>query len=112
MFPHCACDSRKGGHVIAIVSHECFKLQACSYEGLPEVGLDVMFKSASTQMQNGMKQSQVIEFSWRDIKNYSTDEEGISFSFEHQKEGKKPRMIRICTCFVSFYINILIFFTI
>lgn len=82
VFPHCACDSRKGGHVIAIVSHECFKLQACSYEGLPE--------------------SQVIEFSWRDIKNYSTDEEGISFSFEHQKEGKKPRMIRICTSFFAY----------
>lgn len=36
-FPHCSCDSRKDGHVIAIVGIKCFKLQACKEDGVPEV---------------------------------------------------------------------------
>jgi hypothetical protein len=37
MFPHCACDSRKDGHVIAIAGSSCFKLQACKTDGTLEV---------------------------------------------------------------------------
>ena len=36
-FPHCPCDSRKQGHVIAIVSPNSFKLQACTEDGTLEV---------------------------------------------------------------------------
>lgn len=36
-FPHCVCDSRKEGHVIAIVGFKCFKLQACKEDGTQEV---------------------------------------------------------------------------
>ena len=36
-FPHCPCDSRKEGHVIAIVGRNCFKLQACKTDGTIEV---------------------------------------------------------------------------
>ena len=36
-FPHCACDARKDGHVIAIVALDAFKLQACREDGTPEV---------------------------------------------------------------------------
>ena len=36
-FPHCPCDSRKEGHVIAIVGRSCFKLQACKADGAVEV---------------------------------------------------------------------------
>ena len=36
-FPHCGCDSRKGGHVIPVVSFESFKLQACKEDGTLEV---------------------------------------------------------------------------
>lgn len=36
-FPHCACDARRDGHVIAVVSYEAFKLQACREDGTPEV---------------------------------------------------------------------------
>lgn len=38
-FPHCPCDSRKDGHVIAIIAREAFKLKACKNDGTPEVGL-------------------------------------------------------------------------
>merc|ERR1712117_536143 len=34
--PHCACDSRKEGRVIPIVSFEGFKLQACKEDGTEE----------------------------------------------------------------------------
>lgn len=37
VFPHCACDSRKDGHVIAEIGFECFKLHACKNDGTPEV---------------------------------------------------------------------------
>ena len=37
VFPHCACDSRKEGRVIPIVSFEGFKLQACKEDGTEEV---------------------------------------------------------------------------
>ena len=37
VFPHCGCDSRKGGHVIAIIGEQCLKLQACKEDGTPEV---------------------------------------------------------------------------
>ena len=36
-FPHCVCDSRKDGHVIAVVGLQCFQLQACEVDGTPEV---------------------------------------------------------------------------
>ena len=36
-FPHCACDARKDGHVIAIAATTSFKLQACKEDGSPEV---------------------------------------------------------------------------
>lgn len=41
VFPHCACDSRKDGHVICIIGSENFKLQACKNDGTPEVIFDL-----------------------------------------------------------------------
>lgn len=37
VFPHCACDSRKEGHVIAAVASTSFKLHACREDGALEV---------------------------------------------------------------------------
>ncbi|XP_041370157.1 sorting nexin-27-like [Gigantopelta aegis] len=81
-FPHCPCDSRKDGHVIAIVGIECFKLQACKDDGTPE--------------------SQVIEFSWKDVQSFEVDEEGMSFNFEYNRQGKKPRIVKIQTQYYHF----------
>ena len=44
-FPHCPCDSRKDGHVIAIVGKTCFKLQACKTDGAVEVGMEYMSRA-------------------------------------------------------------------
>ncbi|XP_076465552.1 sorting nexin-27-like [Babylonia areolata] len=84
VFPHCACDSRRDGHVIAIIGLQCFKLQACKEDGTAE--------------------TQVIEFAWKDVKSYEVDEEGMSFSFEYDRPGKKPRIVKILTPYF-YYMN-------
>lgn len=38
IFPHCSCDSRRKGHVIAAISIHHFKLHACTEEGMLEAG--------------------------------------------------------------------------
>ena len=46
-FPHCPCDSRKQGHVIAIVGPHGFKLQACQEDGTLEVSSMLMVGAAT-----------------------------------------------------------------
>ncbi|KAL8583666.1 hypothetical protein ACOMHN_037389 [Nucella lapillus] len=84
MFPHCACDSRRDGHVMAIIGLHCFKLQACRDDGTAE--------------------AQVIEFSWKDVKSYEVDEEGMAFTLEYDRPGKKPRVVKIFTPYF-YYMN-------
>ena len=43
----------------------------------------------------------MIEFAWKDVKSYEVDEEGMSFSFEYNRPGKKPRVVKILTPYVS-----------
>jgi sorting nexin-27 len=78
-FPHCACDARKEGHVIAIISLNSLKLQACREDGLPE--------------------QQLISFDWNTISEWDIDEEGVCFVYIFVKPDKKPRSIRIHTPF-------------
>ncbi|KAL1117791.1 hypothetical protein AAG570_004106 [Ranatra chinensis] len=82
VFPHCSCDSRKEGHVMAAIGTKGFKLHACKNDGTLE--------------------SQVVEFPWSTIKQCEVDEEGMSFSFEYQKGEKNPRWVKILTPYVSF----------
>lgn len=35
--PHCACDARKGGHVVPAVGYNSFRLKACKDDGTMEV---------------------------------------------------------------------------
>ncbi|XP_060567273.1 sorting nexin-27-like [Ruditapes philippinarum] len=81
-FPHCPCDSRKEGHVIVIIGRTSFKLQACKTDGTPE--------------------SQVIEFQWKDIQGYDIEEEGMAFTLEYNRPGKKPRIVQILTQYFVF----------
>jgi sorting nexin-27 len=77
-FPHCACDARKEGHVIAIVSLDALKLQACREDGFLE--------------------QQLICFDWNTISEWDIDEKGVCFIYIFVKD-KKPRSIRIHTPF-------------
>ncbi|XP_064648615.1 sorting nexin-27-like isoform X3 [Lineus longissimus] len=81
-FPHCACDSRKDGHVIAVFGVKNFKLQAAKEDGTPE--------------------SQVIEFAWDDIKQFDIDEEGMSFNFEYAREGKRSRWVKVFSPYFNY----------
>eukprot|EP00116_Pleurobrachia_bachei_P000886 sb/3461148/ len=59
-FPHCACDSRKDGHVILSVSRDRITIQACS--------------------KSGEKQDQVKNFSWAHVTEYDEVEGEFSFT--------------------------------
>ena len=82
-FPHCNCDARKEGHVVASVGKINFKLQACKEDGTLE--------------------NQIIEFDWDHISGWEADEDGMAFQFEYARPDKKPRTVRIHTPYVSQY---------
>lgn len=74
-FPHCSCDSRKEGHVIATFGMDSFKLQACKDDGAAE--------------------SQVIEFSLDSITMWEIDDEAMAFCFQYSRQEKPPRWVKI-----------------
>ncbi|XP_059479043.1 sorting nexin-27 isoform X1 [Neocloeon triangulifer] len=82
VFPHCACDSRKEGHVVAAVSTNCFKLHACK--------------------EDGTLVGQTVEFPWSNIKQWDVEEEGMAFAFQYQKPNKNPRWVKIFTPYFVF----------
>ncbi|KAF6211007.1 hypothetical protein GE061_014120 [Apolygus lucorum] len=82
VFPHCACDSRKEGHVVAAIGFSMFKLHACKNDGTLE--------------------GQVVEFPWTTITHWEVDEEGMSFSFQYQKSDKNSRWVKILTPYFTF----------
>ncbi|KFO18227.1 Sorting nexin-27 [Fukomys damarensis] len=82
IFPHCACDSRRKGHVITAISITHFKLHACTEEG---------------QLEN-----QVIAFEWSEMQRWDTDEEGMAFCFEYARGEKKPRWVKIFTPYFNY----------
>uniref|UniRef100_A0A673ISI7 Sorting nexin-27 n=1 Tax=Sinocyclocheilus rhinocerous TaxID=307959 RepID=A0A673ISI7_9TELE len=81
-FPHCACDSRRKGHVITAISMKHFKLHACTEDGTLE--------------------SQVIMFEWSEMQRWDTDEEGMAFCFEYVRGEKKPRWVKIFTPYFNY----------
>lgn len=84
VFPHCACDARKSGHVIVSISIESFRLQACS--------------------DQGERQDQEHTFNWEELSQWEADQEAMAFCFEYTKEGKKPRWVKVYSEYF-FYMN-------
>ncbi|XP_064204665.1 sorting nexin-27a [Anguilla rostrata] len=82
IFPHCSCDSRRKGHVVAAISIRHFKLHACTEEGTME--------------------NQVIVFEWGEMQRWDTDEEGMAFCFEYARGEKKPRWVKIFTPYFNY----------
>lgn len=82
VFPHCACDARKRGHVIVSISLNSFRLQACS--------------------DQGDKEDQEHTFNWEDLTNWEADDEAMAFCFEYSKGGKKPRWVKIYSQYFAF----------
>jgi len=48
VFPHCPCDSRKEGHVVATVSAKSFELHACKEDGTMEVSFCLLLRKIFT----------------------------------------------------------------
>ncbi|XP_076135884.1 sorting nexin-27b isoform X2 [Alosa pseudoharengus] len=82
VFPHCACDSRRKGHVVTAISIHHFKLHACTEDGTLE--------------------NQVIAFEWSEMQRWDTDEEGVAFCFEYARGEKKPRWVKIFTPYFNY----------
>lgn len=81
VFPHCACDSRKGGHVVVAVGGAGLKLHACRDDGSLE--------------------SQVVELSWDCVRQWEADDEGMAFCLRYNRTDKPPRWLKIYTPYVS-----------
>lgn len=84
VFPHCPCDSRKNGHVIATLSFNCFQLKACSNEG-------------------ELEPNKIVEFQYEDFVNIDVDNEEMAFVFETKIANKPNKTIKIYTGFVNDY---------
>ncbi|XP_032685629.1 sorting nexin-27 isoform X1 [Odontomachus brunneus] len=86
VFPHCTCDSRKEGHVVAAVGMAAFKLHAAKEDGTLE--------------------SQVVEFQWNTITRWEVDEDGMAFSFQYtRQENRPPRWLKVFTPYYMFLSN-------
>lgn len=82
VFPHCACDSRKEGHVVPAVGTAAFKLHAAKEDGTLE--------------------SQVVEFQWNTINRWEVDEDGMAFCFQYtRQDNRPPRWLKVFTPYVS-----------
>ena len=70
------------------------------------VGVSVFDEHISSFIQTRLiivLQSQVIEFQWKDIQGYDIEEEGMAFTLEYNRPGKKPRPVQILTQYVSLF---------
>lgn len=80
VFPHCACDSRKGGHVIVAIGSSSLKLHACREDGTLE--------------------SQVVELQWDCVSLWEADDEAMAFCLKYNRPDKTPRWLKIFTPYV------------
>ncbi|XP_067935561.1 sorting nexin-27-like [Watersipora subatra] len=77
VFPFCKCDARKDGFVVISVGFRNLKLHACD--------------------NNGALEGNVIEFHWSNITTHDISHDLSSFYFQYEREGKKPRTIKVFT---------------
>lgn len=80
VFPHCACDSRKEGHVVPAVDMASLKLHACREDGTME--------------------SQTVELKWDTIERWESDEEEMAFCFQYSRPDKPLRWVKMQTPYV------------
>lgn len=78
-FPHCACDSRKDGHVILSISFQKISIQAC--------------------LLTGEKQDQIKNFTWATVSDYGSDGEIFHFTIS---KSNSERKISLTTPFADF----------
>lgn len=83
VYPHCACDSRKEGHVIVVVGSKSFRLNACR--------------------EDGSSENQTVELKWDTILRWESDEESMCFCFQYSRSQQKPpRWVKVFTPYHAF----------
>jgi sorting nexin-27 len=83
VYPHCACDSRKEGHVVVVVGSKSFRLNACR--------------------EDGSSENQTVELKWDTILRWESDEESMCFCFQYTRSQQKPpRWVKVFTPYHAF----------
>ncbi|XP_044762550.1 sorting nexin-27 [Coccinella septempunctata] len=77
VFPHCACDSRKDGHVVVAIGANGIKLHACK--------------------EDGSLESQQVELGWDCVRQWEADEESMAFCLKYARPDRTPRWLKIFT---------------
>ncbi|XP_050312362.1 sorting nexin-27 [Anthonomus grandis grandis] len=91
VFPHCACDSRKDGHVVLAIGTKGVKLQACRDDGKLE--------------------GQVVVLEWDAIRQWEVDEEGMAFCLKYNRQQQEnnnksgQRWLKIFTPYHHFLLD-------
>ncbi|KAB0802211.1 hypothetical protein PPYR_04397 [Photinus pyralis] len=85
VFPHCACDSRKEGHVIVGVGSAGIKLHACREDGTLE--------------------SQIVQLQWDCMRQWEADDEGMAFCLRYNRPDKTPRWLKIFTPYYMYLLD-------
>ncbi|KAK9758456.1 PDZ domain [Popillia japonica] len=89
VFPHCECDTRKGGHVIVSVgaggNDAGLKLHACREDGTLE--------------------SQVVVLLWDCIAQWEADDESMAFCVKYNRPDKQPKWVKIYTPYYMYLLD-------
>ncbi|XP_071051620.1 sorting nexin-27 isoform X2 [Onthophagus taurus] len=85
VFPHCGCDTRKGGHVIVAVGSQNLKLHACREDGTLE--------------------SQVVALNWDSISQWEADDEATAFCIKYNRVDKSPKWVKIYTPYYMYLLD-------
>jgi sorting nexin-27 len=81
-FPHCVCDSRKEGHVIAAIGISSFRLHAC--------------------LEDGTLEEQTVELQWDAITSWESDDESMCFCFQYSRNQKPQKWVKVFTPYHAF----------
>ncbi|KAL5277736.1 SNX27 family protein [Megaselia abdita] len=82
VFPHCACDSRKEGHVVPAVGTKSFRLHACR--------------------EDGSLESKMVELTWDQILRKESDDEAMAFCFQYARNDGTQRWVKVFTPYHGF----------
>lgn len=125
VFPHCACDSRKEGHVIPAVGMSIYiffsvlvNVMNCLFLKLlifhfilchinkkkkkQKIGMK-SFRLIACR-EDGTLESQTVELTWDMISQWESDEESMAFCFQYSRNDKPARWVKVQTPYVSFFL--------
>lgn len=108
VFPHCACDSRKEGHVIPAIGNAshiyCFVRSHLLMTFFLSFKGTKSFRLLACK-EDGSLETQVVELAWDTINRWESDEESMAFCFQYSRNDKPARWSKVFTPYVSISIH-------